>query len=70
MMDLLKLDIAIAEAREFLSLAREAGDKLHTYNDSWRDKYPIDECAKVRAKSLDLYRSLVDLRRKEERKNV
>ena len=46
MMDLLKLDIAIAEAREFLSLAREAGDKLHTYNDSWRDKYPIDECAR------------------------
>ena len=69
MMDLLKLDIAIAEAREFLSLAREASEAMHNYGSAYECADVIGLCAKTRAKSLDLYRALVDLRRKEERKN-
>jgi len=80
-MDLTKLDMAIAEAREFLSLAHAARHKMEGYEAELRfnskhpgqfesPKYPIDECAKVRAKSMVLYRALVDLRRKEESKNV
>lgn len=80
MMDLAKLNVAIAEAAEFLKMAKELQPKLHRYGylvaldnligAKCEAKYPIDHCAKVRAKSLDLYRALVDLRRKEERKNV
>ena len=74
MMDLLKLDIAIAEASEFLKLARDARPSLLSYvvrcNHGDSPNYPIDECAKVRAKSLVLYRALVDLRRKEGDRNV
>ena len=72
MVDLAKLDIAIAEASEFLKLARDARPRLLSYvvrcNHGDSPEYPIDECAKVRAKSLDLYRALVDLRRKQEKR--
>lgn len=70
MMNLLKLDIAIAEAREFLSLARETSESMHNYGSAYDGADVIGLCAKTRAKSLVLYRTLVDLRRKEERKNV
>ena len=69
-MNLTKIDIAIAEAREFLSLARETSEAMHNYGGSYDGADVIGLCAKTRAKSLDLYRALVDLRRKEERKNV
>lgn len=77
-MDLAKLNIAISEAAEFLKLARDLQPKLHRYgylvalDDLIGVKcevlYPIDEAAKVRAKSLDLSRALVDLRRKQEKR--
>lgn len=70
MMDLAKLDIAIDDAKEFLELARKARYNLYAYEYLANTDYPIDHCAKVRAKSLDLYRSLVDLRRKESNRNV
>ena len=70
MMDLLKLDIAIAEAREFLSMARETSEAMHNYGSAYECADVIGLCAKTRAKSLVLYRSLIDLRRKEERKNA
>ena len=70
MMDLLKLDIAIAEAREFLSLAREASEAMHNYGSAYECADVIGLCAKTRAKSLDLYRALVDLRRQEGYRNV
>ena len=70
MMDMLKLDIAIAEAREFLSLARETSEAMHNYGSAYEGADVIGLCAKTRAKSMVLYRALVDLRRKEERKNV
>ena len=68
MMDLLKLDIAIAEAREFLSLARETSEAMHNYGSAYEGADVIGLCAKTRAKSLVLYRSLIDLRRKEPEK--
>ena len=70
MMDLLKLDIAIAEAREFLSMARETSEAMHNYGSAYEGADVIGLCAKTRAKSLVLYRSLIDVRRKEERKNA
>ena len=72
MMDLAKLDIAIAEASEFLKLARALRPRLLSYvvlckhGDS--PKYPIDEAAKVRASSLRVYRALIDLRRPDGKK--
>ena len=80
MMDLAKLNIAISEATEFLKMAKDLQPKLHRYGylvalddligAKCKARYPIDECAKVRAKSLDLYQSLIDLRRKEGDRNV
>lgn len=71
MTDLAKLDIAIAEAREFLKLARDlrprlvAWDKRICLGDKDEPEYPVDRAAKVRASSLRVYRALIDLRRKE-----
>lgn len=70
MMDLLKLDIAIAEAREFLSMARETSEAMHNYGSAYEGADVIGLCSKTRAKSLVLYRSLIDLRRKEGDRNV
>ena len=70
MKEMLKHDIAIAEAREFLSLARETSEAMHNYGSAYEGADVIGLCAKTRAKSMVLYRALVDLRRKEERKNV
>lgn len=66
MTDLAKLDIAIDDAAEFLTLARRLRNKLWLYNlKPGESKYPIDEAAKVRASSLRVYRALIDLRRRE-----
>lgn len=68
MTDLSKLDIAIAEASEFLQKARSLRRPLYVYEhtkDIGEAQYPIDAAAKVRASSLRVYRAMIDLRRQE-----
>lgn len=69
MTDLAKLDIAIDDAAEFLKLARKLRQRLFENEIlielGKEPRYPIDEAAKVRASSLRVYRSMIDLRRRE-----